>query len=104
MTATEITTVAQRFRDALTENGISVSAIYLFGSHLNGVPHRGSDIDLCVVSKCLGDDDFEDMVIINQIGKKVAAEIEAFPVSEEESKAPLDPFIAHALSKGKRIL
>ena len=44
------------------------------------------------------------MVIINQIAKQVAAEIEAFPIEEKEFKRRTNPFIKEALRTGERLL
>jgi predicted nucleotidyltransferase len=40
----------QTYMDALTKSGIPVRYGVLFGSHVNGKPHKWSDIDLLVVS------------------------------------------------------
>jgi predicted nucleotidyltransferase len=69
---------------ALSQNKISVSAIYLFGSYAKGSARQESDIDFCVVSDAFGRDDFKEMVTVNQIAKRIAPEIEAFLVSGRE--------------------
>lgn len=104
MTRKAIKALAHRFKEALAERDIPVTAIYLFGSYAKGQPRPGSDIDFCVVSSRLGKNDFQEMVTLNQIGKRVAAEIEAFPVSDEDFVSRSNPFIAEALSKGTRLL
>lgn len=96
--------IASQFKQELLDHGIPVTAIYLFGSHVHGQAHRGSDIDLCVVSPKFGRDDFEDMVTLNQLAKGVALEIEAFPVPEEELKNRSNPFMEEALTKGVRLI
>ena len=95
--------LAYRYRTALIRNNIPVSSIYLFGSYARGKQRRGSDIDFCVVSKVFGRNDFKEMVLINQIAKRIAPQIEAFPVSEKELKAIDNPFIAEALQTGTRL-
>ena len=86
------------------QNKIPVSAIYLFGSHAKGKARQGSDIDFCVVSGAFGRDDFKEMVTINQIAKRIAPEIEAFPVAERELKKKTNPFIEEALKIGRKII
>ena len=103
MTRANIKLLAVKYKMALRENRIPVCAIYLFGSWAKGRSRLGSDIDFCVVSPVFGRDDFEEMVKINQIAKRIAPEIEAFPVSEREFKRKSNPFILEALRTGERI-
>ncbi|HAH22093.1 MAG TPA: hypothetical protein DCL49_14490 [Candidatus Omnitrophica bacterium] len=104
MTRQNIKQIAERYKLALIGNNIPVNAIYLFGSYAKGSPRPGSDIDFCVVSNIFGKDDFKEMVIINQIAKRVAPEIEAFPIAEKELKNRSNPFIKEALRTGERLL
>lgn len=86
MTRRDLKQLASKYKLALIKNKIPIRAIYLFGSYAKGNAREGSDVDLCVVSKAFGRDDFKEMVVINQIAKRVAAEIEDFPVSEIDFK------------------
>ncbi|MBU0693897.1 MAG: nucleotidyltransferase domain-containing protein [Candidatus Omnitrophica bacterium] len=104
MTKIDLKQLAKKYKLALAKNNIPISAIYLFGSYAAGRARQSSDIDFCVVSSIFGRDDFEEMVMINQIAKRVAPEIEAFPVSEKEMKKGDNPFIKEALKTGKRII
>lgn len=104
MTRKNLKNLALRYKSALLKNKIPIAAIYLFGSYARGKARNGSDIDFCVVSKAFGRDDFNEMVIINQIAKRIAPEIEAFPVAEKELKSKSNPFIKEALESGKRII
>ena len=104
MTKQNIKQIAQKYKLALIGNHIPVNAIYLFGSYAKGRPRPGSDIDFCVVSNIFGKDDFSEMVIINQIAKQVAPEIEAFPVTDKELKNRTNPFIKEALKTGERLI
>ena len=103
MTKQRIKQLALRYKLALSRENISVSAIYLFGSFARGNARKGSDIDLCVISSIFGKDDFKEMVLINQIAKRVAPEIEAFPVPENEFKKKNNPFVIEALKTGERL-
>jgi predicted nucleotidyltransferase len=103
MTKRKLKQLALKYKLALLENKIPVRAIYLFGSYAKGKVRKGSDIDFCVVSEVFGRDDFKEMVSINQIAKRVASEIEAFPVSKEEFRKKTNPFILEALKTGEKI-
>lgn len=104
MTKTNIKQIAKKYKLALIGNNIPVNAIYLFGSYAKGQARPDSDIDFCVVSSAFGKDDFREMVIINQIAKHIAPEIEAFPVAEKEFRRRTNPFIKEALKTGERLL
>lgn len=43
----EVTQIAEQALTVLSEE-VPISAAFLFGSHVDGVPHEGSDIDLAV--------------------------------------------------------
>lgn len=104
MSSKEIQKIAKDYKEALIKNNIPVNAIFLFGSYAHGKQRKGSDIDFCVISKSFGKDDFGEMVRINQIAKRVAVEIEAFPVSEKEYRSLSNPFIAEAVKTGFKII
>lgn len=50
MADAQVISVIQAYLDDLQRQGVSVDFGVLFGSHVNGVPHEWSDIDLVVVS------------------------------------------------------
>lgn len=102
MTKLDAIKIGKRYKKELEKNRIPVSAIYLFGSFARNRQREGSDIDFCVISKNFGKDDFDEMVNINQIGKRISPFIEAFPVSEKEFKQGLNPFGVEAQKTGWR--
>lgn len=103
MTIEAVKQLAYKYKIALIRNNIPVNSIYLFGSYAKGKQHKSSDIDFCVVSKIFGKNDFREMVLINQIAKRIAPQIEAFPIPEKELKTRTNPFIAEALKTGARL-
>ncbi len=104
MTRRNLKEIALKYKSALIRNNIPVNGIYLFGSYAKGNAREGSDIDFCVVSDIFGRDDFMEMVRINQVAKRVAPEIEAFPVSVAELKKKTNPFIKEALRIGEKLI
>lgn len=104
MTDHYIQQLAVKYKNALIKENIPVNAVYLFGSYAKGNQTKASDIDFCVVSKSFGKNDFEEMVAINQIAKLISADIEAFPVSQDDYAARANPFIAEAMKTGKRLI
>lgn len=104
MTKNSIKKLVHNYKIALLDNNIPITAIYLFGSYSRNQQREGSDIDLCVVSSSFGKNDFQEMVKVNQIAKKIAFEIEAFPVSEKEFKAQINPFATEALKANQKLV
>ncbi|TSC92777.1 MAG: DNA polymerase beta domain-containing protein [Candidatus Berkelbacteria bacterium Licking1014_7] len=102
MTKLDAIKIGKNYKTELEKNNIPVSAMYLFGSFARGKQREGSDIDFCVVSNNFGKNDFEEMVAINQIGKKVSPFIEAFPVSEKDFLDGSNPIGVEAKKTGKK--
>lgn len=50
MSTTEAKKIVRRYAKALKRARYPVTAVYLFGSHATGHPHKWSDIDVAVVS------------------------------------------------------
>jgi len=71
--------------NALTKNGIPVRYGVLFGSHVNGKPHKWSDIDLLVVSPIYDKRrTYKQAVKLWRIAADVDARIEPIPVGEKQ--------------------
>ena len=48
--------IIDKYIQKLIENKIDVEKVILFGSYAKGLSSKGSDLDLCVVSKNFGKD------------------------------------------------
>ncbi len=77
--------IIERFRKSLTEHGLKVDNIVLYGSYFTGHYHEGSDIDLVVISK-----DFEGKGFLERVDMMLDAlaevfkPIEAYPMTPDE--------------------
>ena len=71
----------QRYRKALQDARIPVEKLILYGSRARGEHRPDSDIDICVVSRTLGKSRFDEIIILNRIGRKIDLLIEAVPCS-----------------------
>lgn len=76
--------VAQIFKQALTNAGVQISSLYLFGSYAYGAPHAWSDVDIAVVSPQFGKDYIKESVLLNRIADGINSLIEAHPMSEAD--------------------
>lgn len=82
---TGIEQIIIRYRDELTQVGINVADIYLYGSYSHGASHEGSDIDLIVSST-----DFakyglrERLELLGMIAARIMEPIQAYGVTPDE--------------------
>ncbi len=98
-TGQEIEGIIKQYTAKLTELGIRVERVILFGSYANGHPREDSDIDLIVVSK-----DFERMNIRERLeilgiaSARIMQPIQAkgYTLQEMESKEK-DSFLTEVL-------
>jgi predicted nucleotidyltransferase len=75
----------QTYMDALTKSGIPVRYGVLFGSHVNGKPHKWSDIDLLVVSPLYDKRrTHKQAVKLWRIAADTDSRIEPIPVGEKQ--------------------
>lgn len=62
--------------DALRQEGVSISAAYLYGSHSRGTADSDSDIDVAVVSPDLSGNRLEDWCRLNEIASRIDVRLE----------------------------
>jgi len=90
----QIKEIISIYREKLTQAGIKVAAVYLFGSYAHGLAHEGSDIDLIIVSL-----DFEGLnmrerlELLGLASARILEPIQAYGLTPEEvEKHKLNPF------------
>ena len=101
LTKKELKGVVKEFRAALKKDGIVVSGLILFGSYAKGRPRPWSDVDVCVLSKQFGRDDFEEMLRVSKIAKNVNYLLEAHPMHPHDFSNDLHPLAAEIRKTGK---
>ncbi|MFH1096591.1 MAG: nucleotidyltransferase domain-containing protein [Candidatus Desantisbacteria bacterium] len=69
----------QLFIAKLTDNGIRLSAVYLFGSYAKNKEHVWSDIDIAVVSPDFIKSRLEERIRLTVIANKIDNRIEPVP-------------------------
>ncbi|MFH2124349.1 MAG: nucleotidyltransferase domain-containing protein [Pseudomonadota bacterium] len=79
------------FVNLLRQHGVDVSEAYLFGSVVNGMSDKESDIDVAIVSKDFQGIPFYDMQKISKWRRQVDLhlEIHPFALAEIETDPPL---------------
>lgn len=89
------------YRKILEKNGIPVEKIILFGSYAKGVSKPWSDLDLCVVSKIFGRDNYGEMVRLKQLTTEVDTMIEPHPYHPKDLADYYDPLAYEINRTGK---
>lgn len=102
----QVAEIIQKFKEALTKQGINTDKIILFGSHARGTAGEYSDIDLVIISK-----DFEDMGFKQRcevLGRAIAEIMEPIePLAytpEEFENIPLNSVINNAINDGQNVV
>jgi len=97
----EVRDIILRFADAVTEKGVRVEKIVLYGSYASGEVHADSDLDIAVVSTDFGKDRFEEGKMLLQLAWRIDPRIEPIPISSESyEKDTWIPLIYEIRQKG----
>jgi|SRR3989338_7552015 len=68
--------IAKRFVDYVNKHYKKVNRAFLFGSYSTGKSHRGSDIDVALVSKLFSKDAYRDQIKLMQLKTLIDLDIE----------------------------
>lgn len=100
----DIRNIALRFAAVLEKQGIPVSKLIIFGSHVKDRAVEESDIDLCIVSPKFGKDPVEELQFLLKQTRRIDTRIEPIPVSPQEYRRPLSPLIFEIKKFGREIM
>ena len=103
LTEREVKQIAIEFKKALKKAGIKANKLILFGSYARRMPHPWSDVDFCVVSDQFGKREYDEMVKLSKIGKRVNYLIEAHPMNSNDLKQGVHP-LAEEIKKTGRLI
>jgi len=101
----EVNRIARR-TTKLLGNYVSLKAGYLFGSYVNGKPHKYSDIDLAFFSPSVNRMGIEEKIsLISKVGEQVGSDVEIHLYSDWCLKnARPTNFYGYILKTGRKIL
>lgn len=103
LTRAEIRKIVTEFKSLARWEGIAIDRALLFGSYAKGRPHPWSDIDLCVVTKGRGRNDYDDMVRLVRIAKRTNYLLEVHPIHSHDLRAGIHP-LATEIKKTGRVI
>ena len=104
MSKTQAKKVVKKYAKVLREAHFSFKAIYLFGSHVKGNPHRWSDIDVAVVSNQLKKNYDKNRWLLWQIRMQVDTRIEPHGFTVEDFANEEDPMAYEIKKTGIRVI
>ncbi|MCL2212643.1 MAG: nucleotidyltransferase domain-containing protein [Oscillospiraceae bacterium] len=96
--ATVIDTVSLYAKNVISE--YSPSAIIIFGSHINGTPHKDSDIDVGVVFDGFDGDWLDTSAHLWKLRRGISFDIEPHLLDKQNDDSG---FVAHVMKTGKII-
>jgi len=94
----------RRYHAVLSQNGVNVDQLILFGSYAKGTARSDSDVDVCVVSDTFGKNRLDEMVKLKKLTIPVDTILEPFPFHPDDLNDRYNPLAAEIRSFGKRIV
>lgn len=94
----------KKFARTIKYKGIPIAELIIFGSYAKGKAKGYSDIDLAIVSPKFGKDLIGELQFLLKQIRNVDDRIEPIPVSLEEYKYGISPFIFEVKKFGKEIV
>lgn len=91
------------YKKTLHQHGIAVEKIILFGSFAKGKAKPWSDLDVCVVSRGFGKDNYNEMVRLKKLAVSIEPMIEPYPYHPDDLRNPSDP-LAFEITKTGRVV
>ncbi|KKU03362.1 MAG: hypothetical protein UX06_C0042G0003 [Candidatus Giovannonibacteria bacterium GW2011_GWA2_45_21] len=83
--------IVRKYKDQLTDLGIPVTKIIIFGSQVKGTPNKWSDLDVCVISPVFGVNRLSERVLLTKISRDISDEIEPHPMSPADLNDKFSP-------------
>ncbi|MDT3699802.1 MAG: nucleotidyltransferase domain-containing protein [Thermincola sp.] len=74
----------KKYLEALRSNNIRVNKVILYGSHANGTFDKDSDIDLAIISPDLGQDSFDEAIMLRKLTRGIDLDISPRPYSVKQ--------------------
>lgn len=93
-----------KYYQVLKAHRIAVDQMILFGSYAIGKQKIWSDVDVCVVSKSFGKNEWKERMLLKRLTDTVDTLIEPHPVHPRDLADIYDPFTSEIRNHGIRII
>lgn len=100
----DIKEVVKKFGNLIRNKGYADARMILFGSWAKGKETEWSDIDICVISKKLGKNMFDEKMKLTKIAMNVDGLIEPIPMSPDEYNDKYNTLAMEVRKYGKVIV
>ena len=104
MSKTEVKKIIKSYAQVLRDRNFPVSAIYLFGSQVNGKARKWSDIDVAVVTNKLKRNYEKNRSLLYRMRLEVDDRLEPHGFTEKDFKNDADPLAYEIRKTGIRII
>lgn len=84
MSPSDYYSITRKYAEEVARDGITIEAVYFFGSRAKGGETKDSDLDVCVVSDDFSGDKVEDTKRLYKLTKNVSLMIEPHPMRLDE--------------------
>lgn len=92
-----------RYKNKLTDLGVPVTKVIIFGSQVKGTPNKWSDLDVCVISPTFGVDRLSERVLLTKISHSISEEIEPHPMSPADLVDKFNPLSTEIRTYGVEV-
>lgn len=92
-----------RYITALKERELSISEAFIYGSYAKGIAHKGSDIDVCIVSKEYNPDDDNFRLLLWKTRRDIDARIEPVGYRPQDFNEK-DPLVYEVKKHGVKVV
>lgn len=104
MSKTQAKKIVRKYAEKLRAENYPFSAIYLFGSHVNGKHHKWSDIDVAVVSDKLKRNIDKNRFLLWKFRRDVDLRIEPHGFTVRDFQEDCNPIVHTIKETGIRII
>jgi len=95
--------IVKKYTQKLKKTGIPINAVWVFGSYAKGKIHKGSDLDVCIVSSLFGKDRQKERLLLLNLREGISDIIEPHPYSPSDFQNRFDPLSCEVKNTGIRI-
>ena len=85
--------ISKKYLEEVRRLGVSVDKAYLFGSYAKDKVWKGSDLDVCIVSKDFGKNYHNDKMLLNKAALKINPLIEPVAYSPADFTNKYDSLV-----------
>ncbi len=91
------------FAKKVSQTGVKIHSVIVFGSYAKGTAKAYSDIDVCITSSNFGKDELSEAAKLRLIANEIDWRIEPHLLTQKDLKTRSNPFVYQIMSTGINI-